>query len=117
MKTQDKRALAERRRGRVRSRVIGTAARPRLSVHFSNRHIYAQCIDDGAAITLVAATSLTVANSVRANRAGAAILGECIARKALEAGITRVVFDRGARRYHGCVQELANAARETGLEF
>ncbi|MDR3117534.1 MAG: 50S ribosomal protein L18 [Puniceicoccales bacterium] len=118
MKAQDKRALAKRRRWRVRSRISGTVERPRLSVHFSNRHIYAQCIDDGEAVTLVAASSLGgEGEPVHANRTGAAVLGESIARKALAHGIARVILDRGPRRYHGCVQEFADAARKAGLEF
>jgi large subunit ribosomal protein L18 len=88
-------------------------------VHFSNRHIYAQCIDDGAAVTLAAATSLAIpgAAAVHANREGAIVLGKYIAKNARSKGIVQVVLDRGARRYHGCVQAFADAAREAGLEF
>ncbi|MDR3316545.1 MAG: 50S ribosomal protein L18 [Puniceicoccales bacterium] len=114
-------ALAQKRRWRVRARVNGTAERPRLSVHFSNKHIYAQCIDDEKAVTLVASTSLGAKEpskvSLRANVSGAKNLGDIFAQKTIAAGIRRVVFDRGARRYHGCVRAFADAARAAGLEF
>ncbi|MDR0679259.1 MAG: 50S ribosomal protein L18 [Puniceicoccales bacterium] len=116
-----KNILARKRRWRVRARVSGTGVRPRLCVRFSNRHIYAQCIDDCRAITLVSASSLmTVAEpekGVRANVVGAKILGGVLAVRAQEAGIKRVIFDRGARKYHGCVEAFADAARGCGLEF
>jgi large subunit ribosomal protein L18 len=116
-----KKLLAQKRRWRVRKRVVGTAERPRLSVHFSNRHIYAQCIDDGRAVTLVSASSLALkkANEVVlcANVAGARELGSVLAEKALASGLKCVVFDRGPRRYHGCVRAFAEAARGRGLEF
>jgi large subunit ribosomal protein L18 len=115
--------LARKRRWRVRSRVKGTAERPRLSVHFSNRHIYAQCIDDRCGRTLVAASSLSQEvqaggeKPLRANVSGARVLGKLLARRALDLGLAAVVFDRGPRCYHGCVEAFADAAREAGLEF
>jgi large subunit ribosomal protein L18 len=89
-------------------------------VHFSNKHIYAQCIDDGAGRTLVALSSLAKGvepHGVKANVSGATILGEAFGRLAYSKGITSVVFDRGPKRYHGCIKAFADAARQTGLEF
>ncbi|MDR1437947.1 MAG: 50S ribosomal protein L18 [Puniceicoccales bacterium] len=120
MKLIQKKEQARRRHWRVRKRVFGTASRPRLSVHFSNQHIYAQCVDDGAGRTLVALSSLSekMKNSqVRSNVAGASTLGDAFARMASGVGIASVVFDRGAKRYHGCVKAFADAARKSGLEF
>jgi large subunit ribosomal protein L18 len=114
--------LERKRRWRVRARIFGTADRPRLSVCFSNKHIYAQCIDDRRAVTLVAVSSLSATFGgdgcrPKANVTGAKAVGEIFAAKAAAAGIKCVAFDRGARRYHGCVEAFANAAREGGLEF
>ncbi|HXF04358.1 MAG TPA: 50S ribosomal protein L18 [Blastocatellia bacterium] len=108
---------------RIRKRIRGTAARPRLSVYRSLRHIYAQIIDDEKGVTLAAASTLDRAfsggNGKRygGNQAAAREVGKLIAARALEKGITRVVFDRGGFRYHGCVRALADAAREAGLQF
>ncbi len=110
-----------KKHGRIRNRFQGTAERPRLAVFRSNNHMYAQIIDDIAATTLVAASTtekevkgeLTKTNDV----AAAAYVGTVIAKRALEKGITTVVFDRGGYIYHGKVQALADAAREAGLEF
>jgi large subunit ribosomal protein L18 len=91
-----------------------------LSVHFSNKHIYAQCIDDTAGRTLVALSSLAkemAPNGVKANVPGATILGAAFGQLAHSKGITSVVFDRGPKRYHGCVKAFADAARQAGLEF
>ena len=106
---------------RIRKNIVGTAARPRLAVFRSNNHMYAQVIDDVAGNTLVAASTLdkdvkaelTKTNNVEA----AALLGQVIAKKALDKGINTVVFDRGGFIYQGKVQALAEAAREAGLEF
>ena len=109
------------RHRRVRKRVYGTPERLRLNVFRSSAHIYAQIIDDTAGRTLAAASSID--QELRESLTGKTKLeksqavGELIARRAREAGITRVVFDRGGYRYHGRVKAVAEAAREGGLEF
>ena len=106
---------------KIRNRFSGTAARPRLAVFRSNNHMYAQIIDDTVGKTLVSASTLQ--EEVKAdlektnNVAAAAKLGEVIAKRALEAGITTVVYDRGGFIYEGKVKALAEAAREAGLQF
>lgn len=120
MKEQLKKVLEQKRRWRIRKKVSGTAERPRLAVHFSGKHIYAQCIDDEAARTLVALSSLDKAMreaKVAGNLEGAKKVAEVFAAKAKEAGISRVTFDRSGRRYHGRVKLFADTAREAGLEF
>jgi large subunit ribosomal protein L18 len=117
MKLDKKRSLLQKRKWRIRKKVNGSAARPRLAVHFSNKHIYAQCIDDTKGHTMVYVSSLTKDSSLRANSEGAIALGKTIAEKAKAAGIESVVFDRSGRRYHGCVKSFAEAAREGGLQF
>lgn len=106
---------------RVRKRVRGTAERPRLTVFRSNKHIYAQIIDDLRGHSLCAASTaenvICPAGTNGGNRAAAASVGKAIAERALAAGIKAVAFDRGAYRYHGRVAALADAAREGGLEF
>ncbi len=110
-----------RRHHRVRKKVLGTAERPRLSVRRSLRHIYAQVIDDLTGRTLVAASTLTpaVRDSIKGVKksAAAVAVGKELARRAVEAGVTRVAFDRGGYLYHGRVKALADAAREAGLQF
>ena len=118
VKTPDQRRL--RRRRRVRAKVRGTAARPRLSVFRSNRGLSVQLIDDDAGRTLAAAT--TNESSARAsgngsNIAAATRMGQLIAERAKAAGVERVVFDRGGFAYHGRVAAAADAARAGGLEF
>lgn len=104
------------RHRRVRKRVTGTPARPRLSIFRSNRQIYAQIIDDIAGQTLVAASSLeTVATDDK--KSAASSVGEVIAKKASESGIKQVVFDRAGYKYHGRVKSLADGARAGGLNF
>jgi large subunit ribosomal protein L18 len=116
MAVLEKRMHREKRRKRVRRKVAGTAARPRLSVYRSNVHIYAQLIDDDAGETLAAADSREVGEAE--NRKDAARrVGALIANKASEAGIKAVVFDRGGNKYHGRVAALAEGARESGLEL
>ena len=106
---------------RIRNRFQGTAERPRLAVFRSNNHMYAQIIDDMAKTTLVSAS--TTEKEIKAELdktndvAAASYVGTVIAKRALEKGITTVVFDRGGYIYHGKVQALADAAREAGLEF
>jgi large subunit ribosomal protein L18 len=111
--------LAARRHRRVRKHVIGTAERPRLTVFRSNRHILAQIIDDTAGRTLVAASTLEdgLRGGATGNIAAATEIGKLVASRALSKGVTKVVFDRGASRYHGRVAALAEAAREAGLEL
>ena len=114
--------LRERRRARLRFQLRHKGGgRPRLSVFRSGKHIYAQVIDDGVGRTLAAASSLdkTLRESLRtgADKGAAAAVGKLIAERAVAAGITEVVFDRGAYLYHGRVKALADAAREGGLAF
>ncbi|MCD6306906.1 MAG: 50S ribosomal protein L18 [Deltaproteobacteria bacterium] len=111
-----------RRKRRVRKKIRGTSERARLCVFRSSRHIYAQIIDDFEGKTLVAASS--VSKDLRskigkdgANKKGAAIVGSAIAESALSRGIKRVVFDRNGFLYHGRVKAVADAARQSGLEF
>lgn len=117
MKLDKKKSLLQRRRWRIRKKIKGTAERPRLAVHFSNKHIYAQCIDDVNGHTLAYASSLGKEADAKANAEGAIALGKLIAEKAKAAKIETVVFDRSGRRYHGCVKSFAEAAREGGLNF
>jgi large subunit ribosomal protein L18 len=110
----------ERRRQRVRTGIrVKGAARPRLSIHRSGRHIYAQVIDDAAGKTVAAASSLEkdARGKSGANLDAAASVGKIVAERAKKAGVTRVVFDRGGFIFHGRVKALAEAAREGGLEF
>ncbi len=103
---------------RIRSRVRGTTARPRLAVYRSLAHIYAQVIDDTTGNTLVAASSNEGGVDVKGgNLAGAKAIGTKVAERAKEKGINKVVFDRGGFLYHGRIKALADAAREAGLEF
>ncbi len=100
---------------RVRNKISGTAARPRMSVFRSNKQIYVQVIDDEAQKTLVAASSLGFEKMNKSEQA--AKVGELIAKKAIEAGISAVVFDRNGYLYHGRVKAVADAARNAGLKF
>jgi large subunit ribosomal protein L18 len=113
MDAASKKAARKRRHTRVRRKIDGTAARPRLSVYRSNRHIYVQVIDDRAGTTLAFARDQEVEGEDKTARAKA--LGTLIAKRAREAGIERVVFDRGGRLFHGRVAALAEGAREEGL--
>ncbi|MBQ0047854.1 MAG: 50S ribosomal protein L18 [Prevotellaceae bacterium] len=100
---------------RVRNKISGTAERPRMSVFRSNKQIYVQVIDDEAQKTLVSASSLGFEKMPKSEQA--AKVGDLVAKKALEAGITAVVFDRNGYLYHGRVKEVADAARNAGLKF
>ena len=113
-------SLFDRRRRRVRTALRARASgKPRLSVHRSGRHIYAQVIDDTAGTTLAAASTLDkeLKGKTGATREGAAQVGKTLAERAKKAGVSKVVFDRGAFLFHGRVKALADAAREGGLEF
>ena len=124
MKIRTKQNRRNRIRLRQRKRIAGTPERPRLAVFRSVTHIYVQAIDDMAGKTLAAAASTepalkqTFSGDVRGgNRAGAEALGQVIAGRLKDKGITRVVFDRGGNLYHGRVRAIADAARKAGLEF
>jgi large subunit ribosomal protein L18 len=106
-----------RRQRRIRGVVAGTAERPRLAVARSNKRIYAQIIDDDRGHTLAAAGSHEAALRGLAKGPAAAEVGKLLAERAKEAGVERVVFDRGGYKYHGRVKSLADGAREGGLEF
>ncbi|WP_029421864.1 50S ribosomal protein L18 [Alicyclobacillus macrosporangiidus] len=118
---EDRNLARKRRHLRVRKRIEGTPARPRLNVYRSNKHIYAQVIDDEHGHTLASASTLDkelrgeVENGATVEAARK--VGELVAKRALEKGVKSVVFDRGGYLYHGRVQALADAAREAGLEF
>jgi len=114
-------AVRQKKHRRMRGHISGTAARPRLAVFRSNKHMYAQIIDDTKGVTLVSASTLQAdvkegleyTDTVEA----AAKVGKVIGERALSAGIKEVVFDRGGFIYHGKIQALADAAREAGLDF
>jgi large subunit ribosomal protein L18 len=119
-KALDTRAARQRRHRRIRVTLSGTAGRPRLSVFRSLQHIYAQVIDDTTGQTLVAASTNepdTRTSASGPKSARAKLVGETIAQRAKEKGITAVVFDRGGYMYHGRVKALADGARAAGLEF
>ena len=121
LKKADKNAKRLQRHKRVRRKVFGTPQRPRLCVFRSSNNIYAQIIDDTNRVTLVAASSLDEAVKGAVNHTGnkeaAKMVGEMVAKKAVEKGITEVVFDRGGYIYHGRIKEFAEGARESGLKF
>ena len=120
-KLKAKKAALERRHRRVRGKVSGTATRPRLCVTRTNANIYAQVIDDVSGRTIVSASSvepdLKSALKTGSTADAARVVGEAVGRRAVEAGLTEVVFDRGGRLYHGRVQALAEGARSAGLTF
>lgn len=113
----DKNKLRLKRRKRIRSKISGTAERPRLSIFRSNKNIYAQLIDDVAGVTLASASTLdeNVSDATKVEQAAA--VGKAIAEAAKAKNISTVVFDRSGYLYHGRVQALADAARENGLDF
>ena len=115
---KDKNAQRLKRHIRVRAKISGTTERPRLAVYRSNANIYAQIIDDSKGVTLCSASSIEKDfEGIGSNKEAAKKVGAKIAEKALAAGITEVVFDRGGYIYHGRVSELAAGAREGGLKF
>lgn len=121
MRTQKKQKLAQLRHWRVRKKVSGTKDRPRMTVCFTNEHIYVQFIDDVTRVTLAAAATTSKATPDReklgANVTSAKAIGALAAKAAIDKGIKQVVFDRGSARFHGKVKALADAAREAGLQF
>ncbi len=121
IKKKNRNEVRLKKHSRMRHTLSGTPERPRLSVFRSNTHMYAQIIDDTTGRTLVSASTVQKEVSQKlektTNVAAAAYVGEVIAKRALDAGITKVVFDRGGYIYHGKVQALAEAARQAGLDF
>ena len=121
MDAKTRRRARVRRHARVRAKIAGTAQRPRLAVYRSNRHIYAQLVDDDAARTLVSASDRELGTGGEGQGKGktapAKAVGELLAERAKSAGIERVVFDRGGRLFHGRVAALAEGAREKGLQI
>lgn len=121
IKKPSRQAAREKRHYRLRRFLKGTAERPRLAVFRSNKHIYAQIIDDTVGQTIASASTKekALASTLKAtwNVEAATAVGTAVAKKALEKGISKVVFDRGGYIYHGKVKALAEAAREAGLEF
>ena len=121
MRSDKKVKAAKLRHWRIRKKISGTRERPRMSVCFSNQNIYVQFIDDTAGVTLASASSRHKSaperGNLAANAASAKIIGTLAAQAAKGKGITQVVFDRGAARYHGKVKALADAARAAGLQF
>ncbi|PKR83130.1 50S ribosomal protein L18 [Heyndrickxia camelliae] len=115
----DKNQVRKKRHARVRAKLSGTTARPRLNVYRSNKNIYAQLIDDIQGVTLASASTLDkdLGLESTSNVEAAKKVGELIAKRAVEKGVTSVVFDRGGYLYHGRIKALADAARENGLEF
>ncbi len=117
-KKVDRREQRQRRHLRVRKKVFGTAERPRFAVYRSEKNIYAQIIDDVKGVTLVSASSLDKDfDGLGSNKEAAKKVGALIGKKAIDNGIKEVVFDRGGFVYHGRIQELAEGAREAGLQF
>jgi len=116
-----RKAARQRIHQRIRKKVAGTAQRPRLAVHFSGKHIYAQVIDDDAGRTIAAASTaerlLFGESKAHANQAAAELVGKTIAERSLAKNLDRVVFDRGGFLFHGKVKALADAARAGGLKF
>ena len=118
IKKTDRKMERERRHLRVRTKISGTAERPRLCVYRSNTNLYVQIIDDVAGNTLVSCSTLDKdIKTKHANKEAAKEVGAAVAKKALEKNIETVVFDRGGYIYHGVVKQLAEAAREGGLKF
>lgn len=118
---QKKKAGLKRRQRRVRAKIFGTAERPRLSVHRTNSNIYAQVIDDADARTICSASTLDpefrATGKLGSNKEAAEFVGGLVAKRAIEKGVSTVMFDRGGRIYHGRVKALADGARNAGLNF
>lgn len=120
-KQKAKRAGLKRRERRVRSKMTGTSERPRLSIHRTNAHIYAQVFDDVDAKTICTASTLDAEfralNKLGSNKEAAELVGKMIGKRAVEKGVSSVTFDRGGHIYHGRVKALADGARSAGLKF
>ena len=116
-KVLQSRAMHAKRKKRVRAKISGTSERPRLCVFRSDRHIYAQVIDDNVGKTLVSISSYSKTSKDRANKDKCVELGKSLAQKCKDAKIDKVVFDRNGRVYHGRVKAFADGAREGGLNF
>lgn len=116
IKQTPRKNIRAKKHWRMRNKIKGTAERPRLAVFRSTQHIYAQIIDDTVGNTLVSASTLEVKVDGTKSDAAKAV-GEAVAKKALEKGIDKVVFDRGGNLYHGRIKALADGAREAGLDF
>lgn len=120
MKQQLKSELLQKRRWRIRKKIVGSSSRPRLAVHFSGKHIYAQCIDDSSGSSLIFLSTLDASlreEGVKGNMDGVVKVARAFSDKAKAAGISSVVFDRSGRLYHGRVKLFADTARECGLAF
>jgi len=118
MSTINRKSIRRRIHNRIRRKVSGTAARPRLAVHYSNQHIYAQVIDDVAGKTLISASTLDKSfEKASSNIESAQKVGQLLAERAKGTNISAVVFDRGGHLYHGKIKALADAARDGGLQF
>jgi large subunit ribosomal protein L18 len=119
MKAQDKVKARKNRHRRVRKKIVGVPERPRLAVYRSNRHVYAQLIDDSAGRTVASASTMVgdAEGPGGAPKDRARAVGHALATRALQAGVTRAVFDRGGFRFHGRVKAIADGAREGGLEL
>lgn len=118
MSSINRKDIRRRIHNRIRRKVVGTQVRPRLAVHYSNQHIYAQMIDDSKGRTLCSASTLDKSfENAASNVACAQQVGKLLAERAIASNIVAVVFDRGGHLYHGKVKALADAAREAGLQF
>lgn len=118
MSITNRKTIRRRIHDRIRRKVTGTAERPRLAVHYSNQHIYAQVIDDSVGKTLISASTLDKSfEKASSNVESAQKVGQLLAERAKGSNISAVVFDRGGHLYHGKIKALADAAREGGLQF
>lgn len=118
-KKAERQISRNRRHLRTRKKVVGTEVRPRLSVYRSEKNIYAQVIDDSKGSTLVCASTLDkeFTGNIGSNKEAAKLVGKIVGKRAVEKGISEVVFDKGGYIYHGRIKELADGAREAGLKF
>ncbi len=112
-----KRAKRQKRAKRTRAKIFGTAKRPRLSIFRSNKHLYAQLIDDEKGKTLASAHDYEIKKTDKGKAKSASLVGQLIAKKAADIKIDEVIFDKGGYKYHGIVKALAEGAREAGLKF
>lgn len=121
IKSENRKAKIQKKHRSIRIKISGTTESPRLAVHRSTKHIYAQVIDDVKGVTIASASSVDKDLKAKLSHGGnvesAKLIGETIAKKALKAGVKNVVFDRGGFLYHGRIAALADAAREAGLNF